>query len=123
MLVGMPKVPGQIDLHFVDKEIQGVRKLIESCIQFTMIENSTREKVLSAIHNQQIIHFSCHGSSLSRDPSRRGLFLHDWTSSTPLTISDLTLMNLQSPQFAYLSGCHSASARDFHLIDESINLA
>ena len=41
----------------------------------------------------------------------------------PLTVSDLTSLNIESAKLAYLSACHTSTMRDFHLLDESISLS
>ena len=48
--------------------------------------------------------------------------LTDW-ETTPLTVSDLTALNIPSSQLAFLSACHTANSRDLNLLDESINLS
>jgi CHAT domain-containing protein len=40
-----------------------------------------------------------------------------------LTVSSLVSQNLQSARFAYLSACHTASSRNFSLLDESRHIA
>jgi tetratricopeptide (TPR) repeat protein len=144
MLVGMAKTPEQGDIPFVETELAEVHKLLPSSIhttiildptreiefrklllseiQTTVIPDPTKETVMSTIRDQQVIHFSCHGYSSVADPSQSLLLLKDWKTS-PLTVSDLTSLIIQSPQLAYLSACHTASIRDFNLVDESINLS
>ena len=124
LLVGMPKTPGLNggDLPFVATEIDELNKLFCSCIQTSVMQNPTREQVLSSLRSHQIVHFSCHGYSSAVSPSDSHLLLNDWQIS-PLTVSDLTTLNIPLPQFAFLSACHSASSKDFNLLSESINLS
>src|SRR5271170_1072429 len=49
------------------------------------------------------------------------LLLNDW-QSTPLTVSDITSLNVQVAQFASLSAYETASIRDHCLLDKSIHL-
>jgi CHAT domain len=122
MLVGMLDTPEQNKLPSVVTEINGLENLLSSCIHTTVIQNPTRENVLSALPHHQIVHFSCHSYSSLTNPSLSKLLLHDWKES-PLTVSDLTTLNVQLPQLAFLATCHSASSRDFHLLSESITLS
>ncbi len=122
MLVGMSKTPHQRDLRFVEQEINTVNDMLLQHVQTTVIEKPTRDKVLSCLNDYQIVHFSCHGYSSAGNPSESKLLLTDWEMS-PLTVSDFTSLNLQAPQLAYLSACHSASSRDLSLLGESINLS
>jgi hypothetical protein len=43
---------------------------------------------------------------VATDPSQRSLFLKDWKTS-PLTVSDLTPLQIKNAEFAYLSACHT----------------
>jgi CHAT domain-containing protein len=122
MLVAMSTTPAQADLPFVEKEVEELRKLIPSGIKVVVMSNARKETVVSALPDQQIVHMSCHGTSSAEDPSQSMLLLEDWKVS-PLTVSDLILMKLQSPQFAFLSACHMANTGDVYLLDESINVA
>lgn len=121
LLVAMSTTPAQADLPFVEKEMEGLRKLVPPSIQILTMSNPTKETVMSALPDHQIVHMSCHGYSSSQDPSQSMLLLEDWKVS-PLTVSDLISMNIQLPQFAFLSACHMANTKDIYLLDESINV-
>ena len=121
-LIGMSETPEHKDLPFVKTELEEIQKLLPPNIQVTLVEDCTKHNVLSTILDHQIAHFSCHGMSSPEDPSQSKLILKDWKSS-PLTVSDLTSLNMISPQFAYLSACQTAATLDLDLLDESIHLA
>lgn len=122
MLVGMPETPNLGNLQFVAQEMEELQKLLKTNIPMTIVQNATRTKVLSMLNNHEIVHLSCHGSPSESDPSQSMLMLSDWQTK-PLTVAHLASQNLQSSQFAYLSACHTASARNLSLLDESIHLA
>ena len=123
VLIGMPKTPGHADLPFVREEIRELEKTISSHnIDTTIIQDPTKAEVLLALQNHQIVHLSCHGYSSPMDPSQSRLLLNDWEKS-PLTVSDIIALNVQLPQLAYLSACHTASIRDSRLLDQSIHLS
>lgn len=114
----MPTTKDQNDLPFVDEEIEEVKTLLSSCTDVTVMQSPSREQVMSALSNSQIVHLSCHGYS-APDPSKSALLLGD----SPLTVSDLTSLSIEFAEFAYLSACHTSSTRDFNLLDESISLS
>jgi CHAT domain-containing protein len=122
VIVGMPETPNQHDLPHVATEIKWLIDILSPCIETTVLHKATKESVLSVLRDHQIVHFSCHGYSAADNPSEGSLLLDDWQNS-PLTVSDLTALDIPLPQFAYLSACHSASSRDFRLLNESINLS
>lgn len=124
MLVGMHETPGldQGNLPGVAEEIDKLNELLSPRTFTTVIQKPTRQAVLSALQDHQIAHFSCHGDVSTTNPSESRLLLHDWKDA-PLTVSDLTAMNIPVPHFAFLSACHTASSRNFRLLDEFINLS
>ena len=124
MLLSMPKTPSKLDLPYAEREIHELHRLMafSAKIQLTIIPEPTRAAVLSAIHDQQVVHLSCHGQPLVSDPSQSRLLLCDWETA-PLTVSDFVSLNCPLPQLAYLSACHTANMVTFRLLDESINLS
>lgn len=116
----MPKTPERSVLPFADMEVDQLQKLIPNEVEAAVISHPTRSIVLSALQDAQIVHFACHGCS-APDPSQSRLLLVDWKTQ-PLTVSDLASLNLPSPQFAFLSACHTANMKDRRLSDEYINL-
>lgn len=121
LLVGMPRTANHPDLPFVDMEVERLRELLSAGISTTVLKGPTKSQVLDMLKEHQIVHFSCHGYS-SSDPSQSKILFSDWETS-PLTVADLTTLNLPSPQFGFLSACHTASTRNLELLDESINLS
>lgn len=121
LLVGMPTTPDRADLPFAMSEIDELQKLMYSHIETTVKINPVKKDILSTIPDHQIVHLACHGYS-SLDPSQSKVLLNDWQTD-PLTVMDFMSLNSPTPQFAYLSACHTASSQDFHLLDETINVA
>jgi tetratricopeptide (TPR) repeat protein len=121
-LIGMCETPGHQDLRFVRVELDDLQKLLPPEIQTTVIEHPTKANVLPTLRDHQIVHFACHGESALGDPSESKLLLSDWQTS-PLTVSNLTSLNIKSPELAYLSACHTGSSLDIRILDESIHLA
>ena len=122
VLVAMPTTPGQTSLSYVKKETKDLQNLFSRMsIDATVMQNPTRAEVLHELPRHTIVHFACHGNP-AEDPSQSCLLLEDWKIS-PLTVSDLTALNIVSAKFAYLSACHTSTMRNFRLLDESISLS
>ena len=118
----MSTTPEQKSLPFVEVEVKDTIKLFSKVfIDTTFMQNPTRMEVLSELPKYTIVHFACHGYS-ANDPSQSSLLLADW-KTVPLTVSDLTSLNIQSAKLAYLSACHTSASRAVHLLDESISLS
>jgi len=122
LLVEMSKTPERSNLPYAQAEIDGLQQLLSPHITTQVMTHPTREEVLSKLQDQHIVHLACHGYSSAVDPSQSTLLLQDWQLS-PLTVSDLTSLNIKLARFAYLSACQSASTRDIRLLDESITLS
>lgn len=120
ILFGMPKTTDMKDLPFVDEEINRLKSLLSSYIETKVVKNPTKEQVLLSLSENEIVHIACHGY-LAPDPSLSSLLLADWKSD-PLTVLNLTTMNIEPAEFAYLSACHTSNAKDHSLLDESISL-
>jgi CHAT domain-containing protein len=122
ILVAMPTTPEQNSLPSVETEVEDLRILFfNASIDTTVMPNRTKAEVLSELPKHSIVHFACHGYPAD-DPSQSSLLLEDWKTAS-LTVSDLTSLNIESANFAYLSACHTSAARDFRLLDESISLS
>jgi tetratricopeptide (TPR) repeat protein len=119
LLIGMPETPGEGDLSFVENELEMIQSLVPAKVLHSLLY-PTRESVLARIRGCQMVHFSCHGCS-ELVPSESKLLLVDW-KTVPLTVSDIASVNMQDPQFAYLSACYTARIEDPLLLDESINV-
>jgi CHAT domain-containing protein len=118
----MPITPEQRNLPSVETEVKDLEnRLSKAPINTRIIRNSTRTEALSELSQYAIVHFACHGYSAD-DPSRSSLLLEDWKTA-PLTVSDLTALNIESAKFAYLSACHTSTTKNFRLLDESISLS
>ena len=122
IVVAMPMTPEHTPLPFVETEVEDLKILFsKASIDASVIQNPTRAETLSELPKYSITHFACHAYSTD-DPSKSSFLLEDWKTG-PLTVSDLTSLNIESAKFAYLSACHTSAIRDFGLLDESINLS
>jgi tetratricopeptide (TPR) repeat protein len=119
MLIGMPTTPEGKELPSVTPELNALQTLIPQNIERKILQNPARETVMHALRDHQIVHFACHGYFSVKDPSKSYLRMNDMR----LTVFDLMSIAIRSPQFAFLSLCHSASVRNIKLLDEAINLS
>lgn len=121
LIVTMPKTPGLRNLNVRD-EVAAIEQHIGSCASIEVLEAPTRAAVLRQVTACSLVHFACHGSSDSVQPSESALYVGTG-SVEKLTVDDLQSLNHQLSQVAYLSACSTAEIGTRDLIDESIHLA
>ena len=121
LLVAMSTTPYQNALPGAGKEVREIETLIANDISKTVLLQPTKSKVLDYLPECQIAHFACHGESNPNDPSQSRLLLEDWKED-PLSVADITALNLENARFAYLSACSAADNQVEALIDEGIHL-
>ncbi|KAK5991726.1 hypothetical protein PT974_07760 [Cladobotryum mycophilum] len=87
------------------------------------LSHPSTDKVLQKLPGHSVVHFACHGSSISYDPSRSGLLLAKDGNAAMLTISDLEKNPMTPGSIVYLSACSTAEQVDGKYADEAIHLA
>jgi CHAT domain-containing protein len=80
--------------------------------------NATPAAVLSAMEQHSWVHFACHASQNTSDPTKSAFHLHNGQLSLPA----ITRKQLKGAQLAFLSACQTAMGDD-KLPDEAIHLA
>ncbi|KAF8556914.1 hypothetical protein OG21DRAFT_1520796 [Imleria badia] len=114
---GLPHLPG------VAIELEHIRKIIRNhpSAQTTLLEPSigTVEEVLSLMKDTDWVHFACHGSQNTADPTQSGLGLAD---GRRLKISDIIALSRPHGGLAFLSSDETATG-DADLPDEAIHMA
>jgi CHAT domain-containing protein len=108
LVVGIPHIPNSDPLPGVEAEIKSIKRLIPGSLVLSEKE-ATREVVLKALPFSNLTHFACHAKSEWSDPSLSRLLLHD-DSSGPLTVRDISRLQLSDAQLAFLSACSTAQA-------------
>ncbi|KAG8218955.1 hypothetical protein J3R82DRAFT_4668 [Butyriboletus roseoflavus] len=100
--------------HFV------VKQRIDGLATFTHIESqeSCIARVTEELRKNEWVHFACHGIPNRKQPFESAFALHDGR----FTIEQIIRCELQNPQFAYLSACHT-TVGDEESPDEVIHLA
>ncbi|KAG1763267.1 CHAT domain-containing protein [Suillus occidentalis] len=109
-------------LHCVEPELDLVRSLLppSPTVFFTKITSvdATKLRALRALQDNTWLHFSCHGTQNFDDPFKSAFLMRD----QPLSLLDITQMDISRHEFAFLSACETAVG-DFATPDEVIHLA
>ncbi|KAG1774790.1 CHAT domain-containing protein [Suillus placidus] len=109
-------------LDCVEPELELVRSLLPPppTVSFTKITSidATKSGALCALRDNTWLHFACHGTQNFEEPFRSAFLMRD----QPLSLLDITQMNLSRHEFAFLSACETAVG-DFHTPDEVVHLA
>ncbi|KAG2746782.1 hypothetical protein P692DRAFT_20739488 [Suillus brevipes Sb2] len=109
-------------LDCVEPELDLVRTLLPPppTVSFTKITSvdATKSRALCALQDNTWLHFACHGTQNYRDPFKSAFLMRD----QPLSLLDITQMDLFRHEFAFLSACETAVG-DFATPDEVIHLA
>ncbi|KAG1741663.1 CHAT domain-containing protein [Suillus lakei] len=109
-------------LDCVEPELALVQSLLPPppTVSFTKITSidATKSRALSALRDNPWLHFACHGTQNHAEPFKSAFLMRD----QPLSLLDISQMDLSSHAFAFLSACETAVG-DFHTPDEVIHLA
>jgi tetratricopeptide (TPR) repeat protein len=117
LIVAMPKTPGLQDLESAAEEAADIARRSPAHELLTG-PSATRDAVSQAMPHHPWAHYACHGSQDPRDPFRSALHLYDG----PLSITQITSLQLPNPVLAYVSACDT-SRGGTSIPDESITLA
>jgi tetratricopeptide (TPR) repeat protein len=116
LAVGMPETPGAADLPYAEREVAR----LAPALTLTGPE-ATSARLRAELPRHGHVHFACHGVSDEAEPSAGRLLLHDHQAN-PLTVLEVSRLDLTGARLAYLSACHSSTGAP-DLSDEAINLA
>jgi CHAT domain-containing protein len=109
-------------LECVEPELDLVQSLLPPppTVSFTKITSidATKSRALRALRDNTWLHFSCHGTQNFDDPFKSAFLMRD----QPLSLLDITQMDLSRHEFAFLSACETAVG-DLATPDEVIHLA
>ncbi|KAG8767237.1 hypothetical protein FRC12_006378 [Ceratobasidium sp. 428] len=110
---GLPALPGTAT------ELDRVQKCVTN-LPFTRLDGqeATRHAVLASMGEHSWVHFACHASQDTKDPTKSAFHLSDGA----LDLAEITRSPLRNAQFAFLSACQTATG-DEALSNESIHLA
>ncbi|KAJ8583497.1 hypothetical protein M405DRAFT_917267, partial [Rhizopogon salebrosus TDB-379] len=104
----------------VAAEVDDVARRVTSILPFTLLMESdaTVQRALDALNRHQWVHLACHGMPNRKKPFESSFTMRDG----PLTITDIIRPRLHTPEFAFLSACHTTVGYESSP-DESIHLA
>ncbi|KAG1734893.1 CHAT domain-containing protein [Suillus paluster] len=114
-----PDIGGK-ELRCVAPELAVVAQHIAPVMSFTSLADShaTVQGALDVLSQNQWLHLACHGMPNRQQPFESSFAMRDG----PLMIKDIVRSDWQSPEFAFLSACHT-TVGDEKSPDESIHLA
>ncbi|MGW7551700.1 CHAT domain-containing protein [Streptomyces rimosus] len=121
LVVAVPAPPGARPLSSAAREAEFVRGRAPGATTLLADTAAVRERVLEELPRHAWAHFACHAVPDPKAPSRSRLLLHDH-ASTPLTVADVSALDLRGSRLAYLSACDTAVAGPRYR-DEAIHLA
>jgi CHAT domain-containing protein/tetratricopeptide (TPR) repeat protein len=121
--IGQNHPPGYPSpLPSVEPELELVQSLLPPppTVSFTKITSveSTKSRALGTLRDNHWLHFACHGIQNAAEPFKSAFLMRD----EPLTLLDITQMDLSRHEFAFLSACETAVG-NFKTPDEVIHLA
>ena len=118
--IGQACAIGTSKLRFVGTELDHIGQCVGRHATFTRIEGqeSCVSRVTEALGKHEWVHLACHGLPNREQPFSSAFALHDGH----LTIQRLIGCDLENPEFAYLSACHTTVGYADGL-DEAIHLA
>ncbi|KAG1779400.1 CHAT domain-containing protein [Suillus placidus] len=109
-------------LDGVEPELELVRSLLPHppTVSFTKITSvdATKSRALCALRDNTWLHFACHGTQKYPEPFKSAFLMRD----QPLSLLDITQMDLSRHQFVFLSACETAVGA-VSTPDEVIHLA
>lgn len=112
LAVAMPETPGAAPIEGAAGEAQHLAERYGAHVLTG--ERATRDAVCAALPDYELVHFACHSDG-------SGLLLQDHLTK-PLTVLDISRLQLPRARLAYLSAC-TTSLGPRRLADEAIHLA
>lgn len=111
-----------------DDEKLAIQQMNETFCRIMALESPTAEHVLENMSRFDIIHFACHGSADSEDPSNSQPLLQKSGPSglviDKLIVSEILKRNTHGQSWiAYLSACSTAGVEAENLADDCLHLA
>ncbi|KAH0827382.1 hypothetical protein J3R83DRAFT_4035 [Lanmaoa asiatica] len=118
--IGQANAIGESELVSVGTELANIGQCVDGLATFTRIEG--QESCISCVTEElgrnDWVHLACHGLPNRKQPFESSFALHDGR----FTIQRIMRCELENPQFAYLSACHTTVGYE-ESPDEVIHLA
>ncbi|KAG8218910.1 hypothetical protein J3R82DRAFT_4592 [Butyriboletus roseoflavus] len=118
--IGQATAKGEKKLVSVSAELADIGQRVDGLATFTHIEGeeSCIARVTDEFRKNEWVHLACHGIPNRKQPFESAFALHDGR----FTIEQIIRCELENPQFAYLSACHT-TVGDEDSPDEVMHLA
>ena len=118
--IGQANAIGESELHYVSTELANISQHVHDLTTFIQIEGieACISRVAEELRQTQWVHLACHGVSNWKRPFESAFALHDGR----FTIERIIRCDLENPEFAYLSACHT-TVGDEESPDQVIHLA
>ena len=118
--IGQAKATGESELLSVGAELDNIGQRVEGLAAFTCIDGkeSCISRVVEELGKNEWVHLACHGLPNRKQPFESAFALQDGH----FTIQRIIGCDLENPEFAYLSACHT-TVGDEESPDEVIHLA
>lgn len=120
LVVAVPEPPGAPPLPRAAQEARAIADVLPGA-RLLSGDGATWDTVVSGLREHDWLHFCGHGRFEAANPSASRLLLHDHAEH-PLTVADLSVLDLADAELAYLSACATART-GFELPDEGLHLA
>lgn len=118
LVVAMPETEGERPLPYARREAAAVAAAGPA--RTLIAGDATRDAVVEALRHHESVHFACHAVSDPERPSASSLLVHDHRER-PLTLLDVSRLELPAARLAYLSACHTAHGPT-RLADEALHI-
>ncbi|KAG1738395.1 CHAT domain-containing protein [Suillus paluster] len=111
---------GERELGAVGVELELVKSLVPPSMSYSEVseDEGTVSGAIQALQSNSWVHLACHGKQDLVQPFDSSFALRD----KPLRLLDIIQAELENPEFAFLSACHTAVG-DKNTPDEVIHLA
>lgn len=119
LVVAVPDTEGAPSLPGASAEAAALAELLPHAVVLSGAE-ATYENVVRALPSHAIAHLSCHGVTNWENPAAGTLMLHDHLTR-PLTVEQISAMELPRADLAYLSAC-STSFTHLDTADEAVHI-
>ncbi|KAJ0382925.1 hypothetical protein COL922a_011541 [Colletotrichum nupharicola] len=135
-ILTMPKTPGGegslrlSNLPGVGEEEAAITKLVERHSHVEHLSQPSVAQTVECLRKHTIADFACHGTTDPHDPSQSALILQKSLNDgdtkvlvqDPLTMGELSKIELERVRLAYLSACSTAQSKSARLQDEVLHV-
>jgi len=119
LVVAVPDAENVPSLPGAAAEAAALAELLPNSLVLSGAQ-ATYESVVRALPAHPVAHLSCHGLTFWENPAAGMLLLHDYVTR-PLTVEQLSAMELPYAELAYLSACSTSNTHPYNA-DEALHI-